>query len=121
VLSAIIVARGGAQGVGGSAKERLIGTLIGAAAGLVASQLVRLGLPQWVLLFVAMAPLGFLSADKAAFRAAPVAAMIVLSAASSGKGEYAGAGVALSGRRDPDPASGQSAGFGGAIGRCGLA
>lgn len=95
VLSAVIVARGGAQGAGGSAKDRLLGTLAGAAAGLVASQLLRLGLPQWALLFVAMAPMGFLSADKAAFRSAPVAAMIVLSAASSGKGDYAGAGVAL--------------------------
>ena len=95
VLSAVIVARGGAQGAGGSARDRLIGTLAGAVAGLAASQLLRLGLPQWILLFLAMAPMGFLSADKAAFRAAPVAAMIVLSAASSGKGEYEGAGVAL--------------------------
>ncbi|HMA50422.1 MAG TPA: hypothetical protein VKP60_11755, partial [Magnetospirillaceae bacterium] len=61
----------------------------------VTSMLLRLGLPQWALLFLVMAPMGFLSADKAAFRAAPVAAMIVLSAASSGKGEYWGAGVAL--------------------------
>ena len=95
VLSAVIVARGGTAGAGGSARERLIGTLAGAGVGVVASQLLRFGMPQWVLLFVAMAPMGFLSADKAAFRAAPVAAMIVLSAATSGKDEYAGAGVAL--------------------------
>lgn len=95
VLSAVIVARGGAQGTGGSARERLIGTLVGAGAGLITALLLRLGLPQWALLFLVMAPMGFLSADKAAFRAAPVAAMIVLSAASSGKDEYYGAGVAL--------------------------
>jgi hypothetical protein len=95
VLSAVIVARGGAQGAGGSAKDRLAGTLVGAVVGLVTALLLRLGLPQWVLLFLAMAPMAFLSADKPAFRAAPVAAMIVLSAASTGKGEYYGAGVAL--------------------------
>lgn len=95
VLSAVIVARGGQQGAGGSAKDRLVGTLVGAVVGLVTALLLRIGLPQWVLLFLSMAPMAFLSADRAAFRAAPVAAMIVLSAASSGKGEYYGAGVAL--------------------------
>lgn len=95
VLSAVIVARGGAQGTGGSAKDRLIGSLAGAAAGVVTSMLLRFGLPQWALLFLVMTPMGFLSADKPAFRAAPVAAMIVLSAASSGKSDYWGAGVAL--------------------------
>jgi uncharacterized membrane protein YccC len=86
VMSAVIVARGGAKGAGGSATDRLIGTLAGAAVGLVASQLARFGVPDWALLFLAMAPMAFLSADNTAFRAAPMAAMIVLSAVGSGKG-----------------------------------
>ena len=95
VLSAVIVARGGAQGAGGSARDRLLGTLAGAAVGLAAATLHNVGVPDWLLLFFSMAPMGFLSADKAAFRAAPMAAMIVLSAASSGKSGAEGAGVAI--------------------------
>jgi uncharacterized membrane protein YccC len=92
VMSAVIVARGGAKGAGGSAGDRLIGTLAGAAVGLMASQLARFGIPDWAILFLAMAPMAFLSADNTAFRAAPMAAMIVLSAAGSGKvGEGGGA------------------------------
>jgi uncharacterized membrane protein YccC len=95
VLSAVIVARGGARGAGGSATDRLIGTLAGACVGLGASFLHRFGLPEWALIFLAMAPMAFLSADWAAFRAAPMAAMIVLSAASAGKGGAEGFGVAV--------------------------
>lgn len=94
VLSAVIVARGGAKGAGGSASDRLIGTLAGAAVGLAASFLHRFGIPGWALLFLAMAPMAFLSADNTAFRAAPMAAMIVLSAATGGKGGLLGIGVA---------------------------
>ncbi|MEJ0026147.1 MAG: FUSC family protein [Rhizomicrobium sp.] len=94
VMSAVIVARGGARGAGGSATDRLIGTLAGAAVGLGASFLHGFGLPQWALLFIAMAPMAFLSADNPAFRAAPMAAMIVLSATASGKTGVFGLGVA---------------------------
>jgi uncharacterized membrane protein YccC len=94
VMSAVIVARGGARGTGGSATDRLIGTLAGAAVGLVAAFLHRFGLPDWALLFLAMAPMAFLSADNTAFRAAPMAAMIVLSATTSGKTGMMGLGVA---------------------------
>lgn len=94
VMSAVIVARGGARGAGGSASDRLIGTLAGAAFGLAATTLRHLGLPDWALLFLAMAPMAFLSADNAAFRAAPMAAMIVLSATASGKTGLFGLGVA---------------------------
>ena len=94
VMSAVIVARGGAKGAGGSATDRLVGTLAGAAVGLAASFLHGFGLPQWALLFIAMAPMAFLSADNAAFRAAPMAAMIVLSATASGKTGLFGLGVA---------------------------
>ncbi len=94
VMSAVIVARGGAKGTGGSATDRLTGTLAGAAVGLGASFLHRFGLPEWALLFLAMAPMAFLSADNAAFRAAPMAAMIVLSATASGKTGAFGLGVA---------------------------
>ena len=94
VMSAVIVARGGAKGAGGSATDRLIGTLAGAAVGLAASFLHRFGLPEWALLFIAMAPMAFLSADNSAFRAAPMAAMIVLSASASGKTGLFGLGVA---------------------------
>ncbi len=93
-MSAVIVARGGAKGTGGSATDRLTGTLAGAAVGLGASFLHRFGLPEWALLFLAMAPMAFLSADNAAFRAAPMAAMIVLSATASGKTGAFGLGVA---------------------------
>lgn len=94
VMSAVIVARGGARGAGGSASDRLIGTLAGAAVGLAASFLHHFGMPDWALLFLAMAPMAFLSADNTAFRAAPMAAMIVLSATTAGKTGWAGAGVA---------------------------
>lgn len=94
VMSAVIVARGGAKGAGGSATDRLVGTLAGAAVGLVASLLHRFGVPDWALLFLAMAPMAFLSADNTAFRAAPMAAMIVLSATTSGKTGMFGLGVA---------------------------
>jgi uncharacterized membrane protein YccC len=95
VLSAVIVARGGAKGAGGSASDRLVGTLAGAGVGLAASFLHHFGLPDWLLLFLAMAPLAFISADNTAFRAAPMAAMIVLSAATAGRSGLAGMGVAL--------------------------
>jgi uncharacterized membrane protein YccC len=95
VMSAVIVARGGAKGASGSAGDRLIGTLAGAAVGLVASQMHRFGIPDWALLFLAMAPMAFLSADNTAFRAAPMAAMIVLSAAGSGKVGHGGAAFGL--------------------------
>ncbi len=94
VMSAVIVARGGAKGAGGSASDRLIGTLSGAAVGLGASFLHHFGIPDWALLFLAMAPMAFLSADNSAFRAAPMAAMIVLSATASGKTGWFGLGVA---------------------------
>jgi len=94
VMSAVIVARGGAKGAGGSATDRLVGTLAGAAVGLAASFLHHFGLPDWALLFLAMAPMAFLSADNTAFRAAPMAAMIVLSATASGKMGWFGLGVA---------------------------
>ncbi len=94
VMSAIIVARGGAKGAGGSASDRLIGTLAGAGVGLAASLLRHAGVPDFALLFLAMAPMAFLSADNAAFRAAPMAAMIVLSATASGKSGMFGLGVA---------------------------
>ncbi|HEX4304129.1 MAG TPA: FUSC family protein [Rhizomicrobium sp.] len=94
VMSAIIVARGGAKGAGGSATDRLIGTLAGAGVGLAASYMRHFGLPDFLLLFLAMAPMAFLSADNAAFRAAPMAAMIVLSATANGKTGMFGLGVA---------------------------
>ncbi|HXC55305.1 MAG TPA: FUSC family protein [Rhizomicrobium sp.] len=94
VMSAVIVARGGAKGAGGSATDRLVGTLAGAGVGLAASFLHRFGMPDWALLFAAMAPMAFLSADNTAFRAAPMAAMIVLSATASGKPGLYGLGVA---------------------------
>jgi uncharacterized membrane protein YccC len=94
VMSAVIVARGGAKGAGGSATDRLVGTLAGAGVGLAASFLHHFGLPDWALLFLAMAPMAFLSADNTAFRAAPMAAMIVLSATASGKTGLFGLGVA---------------------------
>ncbi|MEI9993132.1 MAG: FUSC family protein [Rhizomicrobium sp.] len=94
VMSAVIVARGGAKGAGGSATDRLVGTLAGAAVGLGASFLHHFGIPDWALLFLAMAPMAFLSADNSAFRAAPMAAMIVLSATASGKTGWFGLGVA---------------------------
>lgn len=94
VMSAVIVARGGARGMGGSAADRLIGTLAGAAFGLAATFLRHFGLPDWALLFLAMAPMAFLSADNAAFRSAPMAAMIVLSATASDKTGWFGFGVA---------------------------
>lgn len=95
VLSAVIVARGGAKGAGGSAGDRLMGTLAGAAVGLAVSMLRQFGLPDWALLFIAMAPLAFVSVDRSAFRAAPMAAMIVLSAAAAGRGGFTGMAVAV--------------------------
>ncbi len=95
VMSAVIVARGGAKGAGGSATDRLIGTLGGGGvrAGGDLSAPFRLARFH-ILLFLAMAPMAFLSADNAAFRAAPMAAMIVLSATASGKTGMFGLGVA---------------------------
>jgi uncharacterized membrane protein YccC len=89
VMSAIIVARGGSRG-GGSASDRLVGTLIGTALGLGASFGRHLMIPDWVLLFLSVTPFAFFSAP--AFRAAPMAAMIVLSASAAGSG---GHGVAV--------------------------
>lgn len=92
VMTAIIVARGGARGSGASATDRLIGTLTGAAFGLAASFGRHLAIPDYLLLFLAVTPLAFFSAP--AFRAAPMAAMIVLSASAAGSGAH-GVGVAV--------------------------
>ncbi len=94
VISAIIVSRGGSAGSGGSARERFIGTLAGAGLGLVMAWLRGFGLPDGALLFLAIAPLAFLSVEHAAFRAAPVAAMIVMAASFHGH-EAEGLGVAV--------------------------
>jgi uncharacterized membrane protein YccC len=70
--------------------DRLIGTLAGAALGLGASFGRHIAIPDWALLFLAVTPLAFFSTP--ALRAAPMAAMIVLSASSAGSGSH---GVAV--------------------------
>ncbi|HUJ03231.1 MAG TPA: FUSC family protein, partial [Rhizomicrobium sp.] len=89
VMSAIIVARASGQSPGGSAFDRLAGTLAGAAAGLLGGWAAHSGMPEFVVLALVITPLAFLSSDYGAFRAAPVAALIVMSAA-----ETHGSGVA---------------------------
>ena len=93
VMSAIIMSRIGGQNPGGSALDRLIGTLAGAGVGLLAGFLYRRGVPEYLLLALAITPLAFLSSDRTSFRAAPIAALIVLSATALAKGTGLGPAI----------------------------
>ncbi len=81
VLTALITARGHAGGTARAGLERLIATVAGAVlAVLVAYVRHSFEVDSGILLFAALAPLCLLVAVKPAYRGAPVAALIVLSA-----------------------------------------
>ena len=81
VLTALITARGHAGGTARAGVERLIATIAGALlAMLVAYVRHAFEIDSGILLFMALAPLCLLVAVKPAYRGAPVAALIVLSA-----------------------------------------
>jgi len=81
VLTALITARGHAAGTARAGLERLIATVAGALLAMLAAYARHLfEIDNGVLLFAALAPLCLLVAVKPAYRGAPVAALIVLSA-----------------------------------------
>jgi uncharacterized membrane protein YccC len=78
VLTALVAARPHAAGTARAGVDRLIGTIAGAAVA-TAFALTHLHLTQLELLFAVLVPLCLLVAVHENYRAAPVAALIVLS------------------------------------------
>jgi uncharacterized membrane protein YccC len=92
VLTSLIVTRPHLGATMGAAGDRLVGTLGGAALATGVASLRLWHLPEIVLLLAAVAPLAALVAWRGAYRTAPIAAVIVLSA---GPGEGAALVAAL--------------------------
>ena len=85
-LSAIIVARPQPGAALQAGADRFTGTLIGAGIALAMSFARMWHVADIVILFATLAPLGLLAAWREGFRTAPIAAVIVLSAAPSAQG-----------------------------------
>jgi uncharacterized membrane protein YccC len=85
-LSAVIVARPQLGAALQAGADRFAGTLIGAAIALAMSFARLWQVPDIVLLLGTLAPLGVLAARRDTYRTAPIAAIIVLSAAPAGHG-----------------------------------
>jgi uncharacterized membrane protein YccC len=85
-LSAIIVARPQPGAALQAGADRFLGTLVGAAIALAMSFARAWQVPDIVLLFGTLTPLGILAAWRDGYRTAPIAAVIVLSAAPGGHG-----------------------------------
>src|SRR5947209_18378989 len=85
-LSAIIVARPQPGAALQAGADRFVGTLLGAAIALAMSFARGWQVPDIVLLFGTLTPLGILAAWRDGYRTAPIAAVIVLSAAPGGHG-----------------------------------
>jgi uncharacterized membrane protein YccC len=80
VMSALIVLRPNSGATWEASWDRTRATLIGALAGLLGVFLEHHGSPAQATLLAIVAALGFASAASPAFRSAPVAALIILSA-----------------------------------------
>lgn len=81
VLTALITARGHAGGTARAGVERLVATIAGAMLAMLVAYVRHIfDVDSGFLLFAALAPLCLLVAVKPAYRGAPVAALIVLSA-----------------------------------------
>src|SRR5947209_5874731 len=91
-LSSIIVARPQPGAALQAGTDRFVGTLLGGGIALAMSFGRMRQVPDLVLLFATLTPLGVLAAWRDGYRTAPIAAVIVLSAAPAG---YAGTDAAL--------------------------
>lgn len=83
VLTALVAARPHAAGTARAGIDRLVGTIAGAAVA-TAFALTHLHLSQFELLFAVLVPLCLLVAVHENYRAAPIAALIVLSGGMMG-------------------------------------
>ena len=83
VLTALVAARPHAAGTARAGVDRLIGTIAGAAVA-TAFALTHMQLTQFELLFAVLVPLCLLVAVHENYRAAPIAALIVLSGGMMG-------------------------------------
>ncbi len=106
VISAAIVGRSTMTGAFKSGLERLLGTLAGAAVGLVGALARHWPIPEMLLLVLVIAPLAVVTSVRKDLRAAMMAGLIVFSASTVAKSPLApallrvldvllGAGVAL--------------------------
>jgi uncharacterized membrane protein YccC len=84
VISAIVVSRAAAGDALKSGRDRIIGTLTGAALGIVLALGRPLGIPELVLIVVGVGALAFAATFQKAFIAAPIALVIVLASDPSG-------------------------------------
>ncbi|MGA2550534.1 MAG: FUSC family protein [Burkholderiaceae bacterium] len=83
VMGALVVLRPSRASTLDAGRARILGTLLGAASGVIGAALVQFGAPFALAGLGLVAILAFASAGKPALRAAPVAALIVVSASSS--------------------------------------
>lgn len=101
VFSALIVARPYSEGAWAAAGGRLLATAAGIAVSFAALWLKGIGLPDYVLLFLALAPLSVLAAWDQSYRTALFTVLIMISAGAATatmelEGAFArGAAVAL--------------------------
>jgi len=91
VFSALIVVRPYQQGAWRAAGQRLLATALGIGSAFASVGLHRLGLNDYALLIIAMAPLSLLVAYDSGYRTSMISALIMLSA-----------GVSIAGAQMPD-------------------
>jgi uncharacterized membrane protein YccC len=93
VLSALIVTRANRGATAQASIGRVLGTLAGAALGVLGAAGRLLGAPDLALLAATLLPLGLLVAWRPDLRTAPIAAVIVLSAGFAGSAPLHAAGL----------------------------
>ncbi|MES2072963.1 MAG: FUSC family protein [Pseudomonadota bacterium] len=83
VISALVVVQGTLGTTLRAGRDRILGTVFGAACGALAGTVYGWGWPMPLLLLAALAPAVLLASWRRSFRTAPIAAMIVVSSLSS--------------------------------------
>jgi uncharacterized membrane protein YccC len=78
VVTALVVIQASVGGTVTAGIDRVIGTVVGALVGAVVGLLLPLGVPQPVVLLLALTPLAFVTAVRPAYRIAPITSVIVV-------------------------------------------
>ena len=88
LISAIVVSRASSGDAAKAGRDRILGTLLGAAAGVLIALGRPLGAPEAALIVAGVALLSFLAAIDRRFLAGPIALVIVLAGDASGLSSF---------------------------------
>jgi len=88
LISAIVVSRASSGDAAKAGRDRILGTLLGAAAGVLIALGRPLGAPEAALIVAGVALLSFLAALDRRFLAGPIALVIVLAGDASGQSSF---------------------------------